>query len=1192
MGRVRDEAVKGARQARRAAGVRWVERRRALWGPGSDWRRLVDAGLFDEAWYRDTYPDVALSGHEPLAHFASMGAGQGRNPNRYFDATWYRTTYRDVMADVAHPVFDYLDHGAAAGRDPGPEFDSQWYTTTYPDVVGSGITPLGHYLVTGVTEGRLPRPPDRRRADARHVVVVSGEPETPGHRYRAVRLAEAVERSGSTAVVLTVAEAASARAGEVARADVTVLWRTGWSAELRQVIDRSVRARARLVFDIDDLMFDPALATVEVIDGIRSQGLAEDDVQSMYALVRRAAVHAQAATCTTPELAQHLRALGLVTHVLPNGYDDDTLVRSRLAVRRRRAEGGDGLCRIGYASGSRTHQRDFAVAADALADILRAHAHTRLVVFRRAFDLDEFPQFDDLRDQVEWRELVPLDGLADELARLDVNLVPLEVGNAFCEAKSELKHFEAALVDVPTVASPTGPFRRAISHGATGMLADGPDEWREALDELVTDPDLRASMGRAAREAVAWPFGPERRVQLVAAVLDQVCGDETTVAAAFELERARERRAPADPPRWPRCARCCPAIGCARRWSPSWCRSTTTPTPWSRRSTRSRARRWPTSTSWSSRTGRPTTRSPWSPPGSSSMPAASTGRWCWHTPTTPAWRAPATAASTTPRRPTCCRSTPTTCSRPGAPPACSTRSRGRAPRSPFPRCACSAPTSTPASPRSSWAATTSRRRDWSPATTSTRSLWSAGRPGGLSAATGPACSAGRTTRCGARSPRPGSPVGGSPRISPATGCTTRPCCARSPTPATRWPGPAPPSPTGTTGSTSTHGPTSTAACPMRSTPSTPGPRTMPTATQPPAPAPSGRRARAPTPAPPTPPATASPPAVPHRRPRSPRTTPTHPEGTAGERTGAMTPAPLASSGERATATGESGAHLSGRARSLLPLLRCPETGEALEEAPDGGLRTTGSGRRWPVVAGRPVLFPGMESPEVIAAAHAGNPLPERGRALVAATSGRVLHLSGGGTVVEGDHVVDVDAAIFGATDVVGDAHRLPFADETFDLVVAMNAFEHYRDPHQVVATLHRLLRPGGTVFVHTAFLQPLHEEPHHYFNTTRYGLEQWFAAFDTVDLTVSDNFLPGFTLSWLASESEAALAHDVSTDEAARFRATPMGRFSDFWRDAATRAGDDRWRAFASLGSESRERLAAGFEYVGRRPGPDGGGRR
>ena len=92
------------------------------------------------------------------------------------------------------------------------------------------------------------------------------------------------------------------------------------------------------------------------------------------------------------------------------------------------------------------------------------------------------------------------------------NLAPLEVGNPFCEAKSELKFFEAALVDVPTVASPTGPMRRAIRDGET---ASWPPivAWRAALLSLVDDHALRRRMGRAAGHDAMRLFGPLQRAR-------------------------------------------------------------------------------------------------------------------------------------------------------------------------------------------------------------------------------------------------------------------------------------------------------------------------------------------------------------------------------------------------------------------------------------------------------------------------------------------------------------------------------------------------------------------------------------------------------------------------------------------------------------------------------------------------------
>ncbi len=47
----------------------------------------------------------------------------------------------------------------------------------------------------------------------------------------------------------------------------------------------------------------------------------------------------------------------------------------------------------------------------------------------------------------------------------------------------------------------------------------------------------------------------------------------------------------------------------------------------------------------------------------------------------------------------------------------------------------------------------------------------------------------------------------------------------------------------------------------------------------------------------------------------------------------------------------------------------------------------------------------------------------------------------------------------------GDALRLPFADETFDRVVAAEVLEHLRDDRGAMAELARVLRPGGILAV-------------------------------------------------------------------------------------------------------------------------------
>lgn len=57
--------------------------------------------------------------------------------------------------------------------------------------------------------------------------------------------------------------------------------------------------------------------------------------------------------------------------------------------------------------------------------------------------------------------------------------------------------------------------------------------------------------------------------------------------------------------------------------------------------------------------------------------------------------------------------------------------------------------------------------------------------------------------------------------------------------------------------------------------------------------------------------------------------------------------------------------------------------------------------------------------------------------------------------------------------VEGDAYRMPFAKESFDVVVALDLLEHVSDPEQIMSEMTRVLRPGGLLFFHTVNKTPL-----------------------------------------------------------------------------------------------------------------------
>ncbi len=1058
-----------------------------------DLAMLAATHLFDAAWYMETHPDVDRSGVDPALHFLRFGGKERRNPGPLFDSGAYLDDNPDIAAAGLNPLLHFLRYGAVEGR---------------------RAVPVGRPLVTvppALPPRAAPPPPELRQADlnladwtaaaapaaalaplpsgpaALRIVYFEGEPGTPGARYRVERPAEAARRNGAAVEIYPIAEAMQRRESILA-ADIVVIWRAAWSAEVVTVIEAARHSGAKLVFDVDDLMVEPELATVDLIDGIRTQFIPVEAVRGHYTRVRDTMANCDFCIASTDELAWYMRRHAKTTFVLPNGFDAEVLRVSRQAVRQRRAAPNDGLLRIGYAAGSRTHQKDFALAASAVARILRQHSHVRLVLFSSpvdslpVLDIAEYGDFAGLTGQIEWRMMVPLEQLPSELARFDINLAPVETGNPFCEAKSELKYFEAALAGAVTIASPTGPYRRAIAHGRTGMLADTPQAWYRALDSLVSDPSLARRIAQAAYRDVLWQFGPERRVELLAAMLDQLQGGPAA-ARAFALDLHRNAIPRRDPPIAETetiflsdtladaevtvivplynyehhvvealdsvLGQTLAALHLVIVDDASTDDSLHVAVEWAKYH--------------AARFGRIAVlrniaNAGLGPTRNAGFNAAETR-----------FVLPLDADNRL--RPDCCATLLAEAERSGA------------------------------------AFVYPLIREFGDA---------GGLMGSLPYAPARLIGVPYIDAMALVSVAAWAAVGG--YFEGRLGWEDYEFWCRM-------------AEYGLSGLQVAPEPLADYRVHRRSM--------LQSVTE----------------------AKDNKPLVMAEMKRR------HPWLSFIYAPPHSAPLPVP-------------ADAVGTLEALLPLLRCPLTGQALRlDAAAGYLVTEDGAQRWPVVDGRPVLFDGLQTPQILPAPTDAAPLPPSAEAVIREAGGPVLLLSPSGTGARLANVIELSAALYPNTQVIADAQALPFADASLAAAVVLRGFEQYRDPHTVVAELLRVLRPGGRVLVQTVFLPQQDAE-----SETRQAVEAWFDGFDTEALHVPGDLGAAHTVAWLAHTAQTALARDRSPDAARSFAATPVGQFAALWTDPAARAANPRWRDLQDLPQAAQEAIAAGFEYIGRRP--------
>ncbi len=269
--------------------------------------------------------------------------------------------------------------------------------------------------------------------------------------------------------------------------------------------DEARRLGLNIFYDLDDPTFDRVAlgsnANLNMIDPVHRTMQLRDAPK-----FRQAMESADHLLASTPELAALMSAAaGKKPASLWRNVVDQAGIRLSGQILAEPPRRHGQTVRIGYFSGSLAHEADFNEALPALVELLRDSHDIELMVAGHAEPRAELRPFAHRMRTVGFSDY---ESYLREVAQCDLVLVPL-VDNAFNRCKSIVRYLDAALVEVPVVASAVGDYS-LIDNGKTGWAIQR-NEWLPVLSKLVEDRKLREHVGKSARKFVLKTFTTAQR---------------------------------------------------------------------------------------------------------------------------------------------------------------------------------------------------------------------------------------------------------------------------------------------------------------------------------------------------------------------------------------------------------------------------------------------------------------------------------------------------------------------------------------------------------------------------------------------------------------------------------------------------------------------------------------------------------
>ena len=342
-------------------------------------------------------------------------------------------------------------------------------------------------------------------SNRKKVVYIKNEFDVTTFRYRAYNVIQSLENSNKYLATCFLVEELKIIFKFIDKIDLIVLQRCKWSFELESFINYAKYHGKKIIYDMDDLIYDSKYVPDYLLNIGDYTDLSVASLMGMSTSYKMAMQFCDAFIVSTPNLKLRIeKDFNKKTYVYHNFLNLEQENVSKKILKTKNEMNSDHKFLIGYFSGSATHTRDLDIALDDILKIMDKYDDVYFEIVGLMAIHSKFKKYVDnkrliIRPFVNYQELQYLIG------SVDLNIVPLQ-NNEFNNCKSELKYFEAGIVDVLTLASDNDVYGSVIDDGHDGFLTDE-FNWYEKIEYIYKNRNKLDKVKNNAREKIINEYG-------------------------------------------------------------------------------------------------------------------------------------------------------------------------------------------------------------------------------------------------------------------------------------------------------------------------------------------------------------------------------------------------------------------------------------------------------------------------------------------------------------------------------------------------------------------------------------------------------------------------------------------------------------------------------------------------------------